>query len=130
MPTIHFLNVKQGDCSVICDNSGRVTVIDVCNAKPPDARVDFSNAYWAQRQRGENGNFQQKRYPVNPISYLRKHNINRIHRYIQTHPDMDHMDGIKTLFEEFRPVNFWDTDNMKEIDNSSWTNSPFNEEDW
>ena len=130
MPTIHFLNVKQGVCSVICHNSGRVTVIDVCNARPPDTRVDFSNAFLAQRQRGENGNFQQKRYPVNPISYLRKHNISSIHRYIQTHPDMDHMDGIKTLFEEFHPVNVWDTNNMKEIDYSSWVNAPYNEEDW
>ena len=130
MPTIHFLNVKLGACSVICHESGRVTVIDVCNAKPPDTWVDISNAFSAQRQRGENGNFQQKRYPVNPISYLRKHNISSIHRYIQTHPDMDHMDGIKTLFETFCPVNFWDTDNMKEIDNSSWTNLPYDVDDW
>ena len=65
MPTIHFLNVKLGACSVICHESGRVTVIDVCNAKPPDTWVDISNAFSAQRQRGENGNFQQKRYPVN-----------------------------------------------------------------
>ena len=130
MATIHFLNVKQGDCSIISHNSGRVTVIDVCNAKPPDERNEFLDALMAQRQTGVNGNFQQKKYPVNPISYLRKHNINSIHRYIQTHPDMDHMDGIKILFETFRPVNFWDTDNMKEIDNSSWAHSPYNEEDW
>ena len=36
MSTIHFLNVKEGDCSVIEHNSGRVTVIDVCNATKVD----------------------------------------------------------------------------------------------
>ena len=32
MATIHFLNVKEGDCSIIEHNSGHKTVIDVCNA--------------------------------------------------------------------------------------------------
>ena len=40
MATIHFLNVKQGDCSVISHNSGRVTVIDVCNAKSLDVQIE------------------------------------------------------------------------------------------
>ena len=130
MPTIHFLNVKQGDCSIIRHISSHVTVIDVCNAKPPDLRTEESIALMAQRERGITGNFQQKKHPVNPISYLREHNINSIFRYIQTHPDMDHMDGIEALFNEFSPINFWDTDNEKEMDESSWENSPYNEDDW
>ena len=71
MATIHFLNVKQGDCSVISHNSDRVTVIDVCNAKPPDVQAEKSIAEMAQLERGISGNFQQKKHPVNPISYLR-----------------------------------------------------------
>ena len=130
MVTIHFLNVKQGDCSIIRHNSGHVTVIDVCNAKPPYVQTEKLIAEMAQLERGISGNFQQKKYPVNPISYLKDHNIDGIFRYIQTHPDMDHMDGIKALFNEFSPVNFWDTDNKKEIDESSWDNSPYNEDDW
>ena len=130
MATIHFLNVKQGDCSIIKHNSGRVTVIDVCNAKPPDVQAEIGLALRAQLEEGLNGNFQQKKYPVNPISYLWTHEVSRIHRYIQTHPDMDHMDGIEALFDYFSPFNFWDTDNEKEIDESSWENSPYNEDDW
>ena len=130
MATIHFLNVKQGDCSVIRHNSGRVTVIDVCNAGPPDVWSEILIAKSARLERGVNGNFQQKKYPVNPISYLQDHNIDSIFRYIQTHPDMDHMDGIKALFDKFNPLNFWDTDNKKEIDDSSWGNSPYSQEDW
>lgn len=127
MATIHFLNVKEGDCSVISHNSERVTVIDVCNAKPPDEQTEkLAEALLGSIR----GNFQQRIHPVNPISYLQNHSIYNIFRYIQTHPDMDHMDGIEALFDEFSPINFWDTDNMKEMDDSSWENSPYNEEDW
>ena len=130
MAIIHFLNVKHGDCSVISHNSERVTVIDVCNAKPPDARTEKLNAIMGMLEKGISGNFQQKKHPVNPISYLQDHDVKGIFRYIQTHPDMDHMDGIKALFNTFSPVNFWDTDNKKEIDDTSWENSPYNKEDW
>ena len=130
MAIIHFLNVKQGDCSIISHNSGHVTVIDVCNAKPPDAQLEKSIAEAAMLEKGISGNFQQKKHPVNPISYLQDHGIKEVFRYIQTHPDMDHMDGIETLFDEFSPLNFWDTDNKKEIDYASWENSPYNKEDW
>ena len=60
MATIHFLNVKQGDCSIINHDSGRVTVIDVCNAKPPDVHAEIGIVVRAQLEKGLNGNFQQK----------------------------------------------------------------------
>ena len=131
MATIHFLNVKEGDCSIIQHISDRVTVIDVCNAKPVDSiesRLDMVAAKMFTA--GVQGNFQQKKYPVNPIAYLRHYKVDGIFRYIQTHPDMDHMDGIKILFAEFSPQNFWDTENQKEMSSSSWRGSPYNEEDW
>ena len=80
--------------------------------------------------RGVSGNFQQKRYPVNPVAYLREHGENSVFRYIQTHPDMDHMDGIAVFFDEFSPLNFWDTDNQKEMSNESWSGSPYDQDDW
>ena len=130
MATIHFLNVKEGDCSVIEHNSDHKTVIDVCNANPKALLTEALLASSARAERGISGNFQQKKYPVDPISYLREHGISSIFRYIQTHPDMDHMDGIRALFEEFSPLNLWDTDNTKEMPNSSWEGSPYNEDDW
>jgi competence protein ComEC len=130
MPTIHFLNVKEGDCSVIQHNSGHVSVIDVCNAKQVQLILEALQGQLATTERGISGNFQQKNYPVNPISYLRGHGITNVFRYIQTHPDMDHMDGIKLFFQEFNPLNFWDTDNAREISSSSWEGSPYNEDDW
>ena len=132
MATIHFLNVKEGDCSIIQHNSGRVSVIDVSNAKPLDLHKALVEALLAvdEAARGVSGNFNQKAYPVNPIKYLKDHSIEAIFRYIQTHPDMDHMDGIKCLLETFSPVAFWDTDNKKKMAASSWTGSPYSAEDW
>ena len=80
--------------------------------------------------RAVQGNFNQKAYPVNPVAYLEERGIGSIFRFILTHPDMDHMDGIKSLFGRFNPVAFWDTDNKKEMDNSSWSGSPYNRGDW
>lgn len=130
MARIHFLNVKEGDCSVIEHNSSRVTVIDVCNAKPTDRVLEELEARLARLERGTSGNFQQKMHPVNPITYLHDHGISSIFRYVQTHPDMDHMDGIKALFEAFQPLNLWDTDNKKEMPRASWQSSPYSEDDW
>ena len=129
MATFHFLNVREGDCSIIRHNSGRVSVIDVCNAKPVDLAEELDNATWAKAERGVAGNFQQKRYPVNPIAYMRDHGLSSVWRYIQTHPDMDHMDGNKAFFGEFSPDHIWDTDNNKEMA-SPWDSPRYREEDW
>ena len=130
MARIHFLNVKHGDCSIIEHYSEHKTVIDVCNAKPVEAVDEALMAAVAESQRGISGNFQQKKYPVNPISYMNDHAISSIFRYVQTHPDMDHMDGIEALFDEFSPTNFWDTTNTKELQASSWEGSPYRQSDW
>jgi competence protein ComEC len=76
-----------------------------------------------------NGNFNQKDEPENPIEYLRRLGVVTIFRFILSHPDMDHMDGIKALFESFEVLNFWDTDNCAEKDFSSGAGR-FNEDDW
>lgn len=127
MAVIHFLNVKQGDCSCIQYNSGRVSVIDVFNASKPLTTESLRDTieFSAKSVRG---NFNQKEHPVNPIEYLQQHKIQQVFRFILTHPDMDHMGGIKDFFETFYPTNLWDTDNTKEM--GSFTGSPYSEEDW
>ena len=131
MPRIHFLNVEDGDCSIIQHSTGHVTVIDVCNAEPitvadSEARSQMSRQFTYSVR----GNFGQKDHPVNPIEYLSEHNIVGIMRFVLTHPDMDHMDGIKALFDVYGPANFWDTDNNKEFDSSEWETSPYDKKDW
>ena len=100
------------------------------NAKPDEPLQEALMETMAKSERGISGNFQQKKYPVNPISYMNDRGISSIFRYVQTHPDMDHMDGIEALFHEFSPTNFWDTRNTKEMQAASWEVSPYRPSDW
>ena len=118
MGVVHFLNVNEGDCILIQHPSGHNTVIDISNASE-DVEL-FESA---------SGNHNQKNYPVNPIQYLKDFNIDTVFRFILTHPDMDHMDGISSLFDNFSVLNFWDTQNTKEMDsNSDW--GKYDKNDW
>ena len=126
MAVIHYLNVKQGDCSIIQHNTGHVSVIDVCNASAdtPEARLREQMEQAARLR--PSGTYQQKHHPVNPILYLKEHGVSSVFRFVLTHPDMDHMDGIEAFFREFEPTNFWDTDNTceKDFEEGSPYNSP------
>lgn len=112
MAIIHFLNVGNGDCSFIEHDSGRNTIIDICCGNNADNLSET-----IERKVGGNGNYRQKDYPINPIRYFCNIGIRSIFRFILTHPDMDHMDGIYKLYKEFRFENFWDTKNNKIINN-------------
>ena len=122
MSTIHFLNVKDGDCIWIKHNCGHNTIIDVSNANKKENNDN-------SKMENSRGNYNRKEYPVNPIEYLKNYNETDIFRFILTHPDMDHMDGIKNLFKEIQVTNFWDTKNEKIMDeDSDW--GRYNKEDW
>lgn len=132
MPIVHYLNVKEGDCSIIEHGSGHISVIDVCNARDPDqleAKLAKAIAVLAEKAAGS-GNHNQKAYPENPIEYMRASGYRDVFRFILTGPDMDHMDGIKDFFTAFPPTNFWDTANVKEIGSGAWNGSSYREEDW
>ena len=127
MGIFHFLNVRQGDCSIIQHASGRVTVVDVCNARKEGTTGDLLQKAYADMARAA-GNFNQKEYSVNPIAYMKSLGISSIFRFIVSHPDLDHIGGIKDTFDEFSPVNFWDTNNTAEKDFGE--GSPYSESDW
>lgn len=112
MAKILFLNVDEGDCSIIQHDSGLITMIDVCcgNIEEKEAITEVFSADSVNKVQG---NFNMKAYPTNPVSYLKRQHIKEIFRYIQTHPDMDHMDGLKNLYESVAILNFWDTENTK-----------------
>jgi competence protein ComEC len=133
VPIVHFLNVNCGDCSIIQHGSGRNTVIDVCNAKAVslfETLLGTLQASQAALEKGVNGNFNQKKYPVNPIAYMNERGINSVWRFIATHPDMDHLDGIKAFFDAFSPTCFWDTDNNCEKDFGDGRDGGYSEDDW
>lgn len=129
MPIVHYLNVQEGDCSIIEHHSGHISVIDVCNARKQNILLEELMASEAIKERGVLGNFNQKKYPVNPITYLKGRGITSVFRFIASHPDMDHLDGIELFFKTFNPANFWDTDNREEK-NFELEEAKYKEEDW
>ncbi len=141
MSRIHFLNVYEGDCNIIQHGNGhnnRVTVIDVSNADngkdtPLEKIVKNSTARQEMRTRNyvplTKTNYGQKHVPDNPIQYLKEYGINDVFRFIITHPDMDHIDGLKDFYSAFTVTNTWDTNNEKTIGEGE-SFGPYNKEDW
>jgi competence protein ComEC len=137
MATIHFLNVLEGDCNIIQHDSNRVTVIDVSNASnevetPQEKAVKESKARKEMLRRTQvpigKIDYKQKETPDNPIEYLNKFGVPSIFRFILTHPDMDHMDGLRDIFQSFSVPNFWDTANNKAA--PDFGGGGYNKEDW
>jgi len=137
MSVVHFLNVLEGDCNIIQHDSGRLTVIDVCNAddgidtegeKAKKASASRTQMYSMTVPTGKK-NYGRKTYPDNPIHYVKSIlKETSVFRFIITHPDMDHLDGIADFFGSFEIINIWDTDNEKEI--ADFKGGGYNKEDW
>jgi competence protein ComEC len=104
MAIIHFLNVLEGDCNIIQHDSERITVIDISKAFDnydieKEKKVKTSNEREERRLRTgvprDKVDYKQKHTPENPFFYLKeKIKTLDIFRFIITHPDMDHLDGI------------------------------------
>ncbi len=128
---IHYLNVKNGACSIIQHGSGSVSVIDVnCATAPTLNRVVKMSTYARESWEPVPGNFQQKYEHDNPIEYLQKIAVDKIFRFILTHPDMDHLGGVRDLFNAFDVWNFWDTANTKEFPPHNFDSRPAQGADW
>lgn len=116
MSLIHFLNVMEGDCTLIEHPSGRNTLIDICYGRKDQISKFNRNCN------------NQKNYPVNSVDYLKNINISTIFRFILSHPDMDHMDGLNNLCNNFSICNFWDIDNNKIL--TTFDDTKYKKEDW
>ena len=101
---VHYLNVKNGDCIIFeRSSSGRVTVIDISCGNLTTELIEKEKAF-----KKPSGDYGMRNHPTNPIDYLTSKGISEIWRFILTHPDMDHMDGMKKLFTDKTISNFWD----------------------
>jgi len=131
MATIHFLNVREGDCILVQHNSGRVSMIDIScgnlSAQEESTNKLFKLAGLANS--GGGGNFNMKAYPTKPQDYLDQIGVTKIWRFILTHPDMDHLDGFNALMDEFSVYNFWHSGADKPKPDFGGFNG-YKEEDW
>src|SRR6266446_265672 len=136
MTTIHFLNVGHGDCTIIEHASGHRTMIDINNgcSLDEDTRRELAAEYgisgyeYALKQgyvQTIGGSFRKEYlaeagYDVeltDPVDYYKERwGLQPIFRYIQTHPNLDHMRGLKRLSQEgIQILNFWDTPNSRTV---------------
>lgn len=130
MARVHFLNVGNGDCSIIEHGSGRVTMIDICSGNKDEAvqKSVASILETLEPSTQPSGNYRMRWRPTNPIAYMKRNGIQSPFRFILTHPDCDHLDGLDALCREFGMTNFWDNGLRKE--KPKFEGSPYKEEDW
>jgi beta-lactamase superfamily II metal-dependent hydrolase len=132
MLKIWFLNVGHGDCTVIEHPSGRLTMVDINNSQDYDPETRLSLVEELRERYGYANNAlveQAEAMELDcPITFFTSMFPNRpLFRFILTHPDLDHMRGLKNLFDQVQVYNFWDTANVKPAPNFR---SDADREDW
>ena len=105
--TVHFLNVGEGDCTIIEHPSGRVSVVDLSNIKAIDTDTASELVLSEALARGVTTRAElnealikeaiAKAAPLtDALEYYDEHIGKRtdIFRLIITHPHMDHISGM------------------------------------
>lgn len=134
MSSVHFVNVNPGDCSIIRHASNRTSVIDICDGNDEQSEDIHTSATTLLSDLVETmdqsvgGNFNMKSHLTNPIEYIKLQEIEKVFRFILSHPDMDHMDGLAKLESQIGVTNFWDTGVKRTTPNFSF--GGYKEEDW
>lgn len=139
---IFFLNVGHGDCTFIKHANGHLTMIDVNNSKslPEEDQVALAARHHVSRLMfkgagvfGKSLEDQYEELLVDPYEFYKDIlGGESIFRYIQTHPDLDHMSGLSRFFWQERVdlINFWDTKNSREIDEADFEGTRYDYSDW
>ena len=147
MLKIHFLNVGHGDCTLIelpaQGNMGeRLMMIDIdyCKSLSDDEATPASSGVTLEALKAAMLSTQSfedyyRSLLVDPYDYYSdnlKTKYPSIFRYIQTHPDMDHMSGLHRFFwQEAVPLwNFWDIAHTKEKDEDDFSSGQYSYLDW
>ncbi len=140
----HFLNVGHGDCTLVELPSGRLMMIDINSSKSlPDTdkqALAFARGISVREFSGTGlrmGSRSWQQYYesllVDPYDYYHANfGGTPIFRYLQTHPDMDHMTGLHRFFwlERVPLENFWDVPHSKQLKQESFDYGRYNYQDW
>lgn len=146
MLKIHFLNVGHGDCTFIelpatGNMAERLMMIDInnCTALEGDAALpaglEVTNSLQNYLLMGKSFEDYYRSLLVDPYEYYRDNLMEKypsVFRYLQTHPDMDHMSGLHRFFwQEKVPLwNFWDVAHTKTKSEADFANSGYSYNDW
>jgi len=147
---IHFLNVGHGDCTFLeipgttNNQSDHLMMVDINNSESLSDETELAAdlgltiaQFKYVRAASINKSWEDyyKSLLVDPYDYYKDNLMSKygsIFRYIQTHPDMDHMSGLHRFFwEEKVPLlNFWDIAHTKEMSEEDFDNSRYSYIDW
>lgn len=103
-------------------------MIDICcgNAERARAGISFAKAFASV---AAGGNFRMCESKEQPLDYLLRLGADTIWRFILSHPDMDHMDGLAALLQDRRVQHFWDSGVRRTAPDFSGS-TPYVEADW
>src|SRR6266704_2280249 len=147
---IHFLNVGHGDCTFLeiprttSNQSDHLMMVDINNSKSLSDETELAAdlgltiaQFKYMRAASINKSWEDyyKSLLVDPYDYYKDNLMSKygsIFRYLQTHPDMDHMSGLHRFFwqEKVPLVNFWDVPHSKDLDEDSFSHGPYSYLDW
>lgn len=103
---VNILNVGRGSCSVVESPSGRKSMIDINDGGELREAAGMSFAARFLQEAAINS---LKSKLVDPIAWSRRYGITQLWRFILSHPDADHMAGLRRILSgELRTDNFWD----------------------
>jgi competence protein ComEC len=148
---IHFLNVGHGDCTII-EFPEHLTMVDINNSRAldHDTRQELEDKiakrYGLEADLAVSRAFglgtpnriaqelcRREEGLTDPIDFfISRYGRQSIFRYIQTHPDMDHMSGLYRLHveEKIPIINFWDTHHSIEKPEDAGPEGRFDMRDW
>jgi len=102
--------------------TGGLGLLGTYKAPTTSLLSDFLAEYAAVQAR-------QRRELTDPIAFMQRVYPNRkLWRYIQSHPDLDHMRGLKKLHQHIGFENFWDTGHTKET--PTFRSNSADKDDW
>lgn len=148
---VHFLNVGHGDCTIIRHpgtqnrDEGRVTIVDINDWSKfndnTDEQLVAGLSYYLDQDSSQGALLHKQiseeeyaeKYLDDPVTYYNdvfSGLKNRVWRFISTHPDMDHLSGIRRFHDEIGFDVLWETGHDKEMDTGSGWNEEYNREDW
>jgi competence protein ComEC len=114
---VHVLNVGRGSCTIVESPSGRATMIDI-----NDGGKLRPEEYEAIKQRSSFSFFaealiqKEEKMLDDPIDWFTEHIGTSMFRFILSHPDKDHMSGLRRLLSGSSGIsisNFWDYDHTR-----------------
>ena len=122
---LYFLKVGNGDCTIIKLPDGNLMMVDICNGRGKN--LELTNPVDYVLHLTPSWTLYTWLHPDAPIPQWAKPKLSP---YVQTHPDMDHMDGLAALKEKCSIHNFWDTRNEKPPPDFNSPHSKGSPEDW